>query len=79
MTQDDFIDRLSQLTHNFQNQKKDIEQLKSDIYQGYKAQLQLYQKTAIDAKFLGFQIPFCRSMEIFPYRPQWRFDDVMID
>lgn len=79
LTQDDFIDRLSKLTHSFQTQKKDIEQIKSDIYQGYKAQLQLIHKTALDAKYLGFNLPFCRSMEIFPHQPKWRFDDVMID
>lgn len=79
MTQDDFLDRLSKMTHAFHNQKKDIEQIKVDIYQGYKAQLQLFQKTALDAKFLGFYLPFSRSMEIFPHQPKWRFDDVMID
>ena len=67
------------MTHSFEQQKKDIEQTKEDIYQGYKAQLELIKNTAIDAKYLGYHLPFCRSMEIFPNQPRWRFDEVMID
>lgn len=50
------------MTQHFQAQKKDIEQIKEDIYQGFKAQFQLIRNTAIDAKYLGYNIPFCRSM-----------------
>lgn len=79
LTQDEFIERLSKLSNTFHQQKTDIEQAKHDIYQGYKAQLQLFKSTAIDAKFLGYHLPFSRSMQIFPNYPKWRFDDVMID
>ena len=79
LTQDEFINRLFQLTHTFEKQKKDIEQTKEDIHQGYKAQLDLLKNTAIDARYLGYNIPFCRSMEIFPNQSSWHFDSVMID
>lgn len=51
-----------------------MEQAKNDIYQGYKAQFQLLKFTCLDAKYLGYQLPFCRSMEIFPSNSNWRFD-----
>lgn len=70
---------MSTLTSNFLKQKKDIEQTKDEIYQGYRAQIQLFKNTILDAKYLGYHIPFCRSMEIYPNCPKWRFDDVMID
>ena len=79
LTQDQFIERLSKMTQHFQAQKKDIEQIKEDIYQGFKAQFQLIRNTAIDAKYFGYNIPFCRSMQIFPSQPRWRFDGMMID
>ena len=79
LTQDQFIDRLSTLSHTFHKQKNDIEQTKNQIYQGYKAQLELYKATALDAKYLGYHLPFSRSMQIFPNCPRWRFDDLMID
>jgi hypothetical protein len=70
---------MSTLTSNFLRQKKDIEQTKDEIYQGYRAQIQLFKNTILDAKYLGYHIPFCRSMEIYPRCPKWRFDEVMID
>lgn len=63
----------------FSRQKEDIEQTKNEIYQGYKAQFQLLRFTYLDAKYLGYQLPFCRSMEIFPNNSNWRFDELMID
>jgi len=70
---------LSALSNTFHKQKNDIEQAKNEIYQGYKAQLQLYKATALDAKYLGYHLPFSRSMQIFPNYPRWKFDDLMID
>ena len=41
--------------------------------------MDLLKHTALDAKYIGCDIPFCRSMEIFPSRSRWHFDSVMID
>ena len=79
LTQEEFLDRLSELTHSFEEEKQAIDQAKADIYQGYQAQLSLLRHTALDARYFGCNIPFCRSMEIFPRTPKWHFDSVMID
>ena len=41
LSQDEFLSRLTRLTAEFAQQKSSIEQTREEIYQGYRAQLQL--------------------------------------
>jgi hypothetical protein len=49
----------------FEKEKQEMDQTKKEIFNGYQAIVRLMKGTLIDARLIGCQIPFCRSMEVF--------------